>query len=163
MQVDEGSDEIIGIVFPLLPQHTMRLLEEGKKVFVKYFGRDNAPTRLKSGHRLFLYESKGTRRIVGEAKIREIRRGTAAEIWSTFGNDLFLNKQEFDAYVGERKQRSMLVLVIGSPLRYADPLSRDKPLTMAGEYMTKQAYDRLKHRDTSASAGEFGQLRVNLK
>jgi len=82
--------------------------------------------------------------IVGEARIREITSGTSTEVWSKFGDELFLDKREFERYVGDRKERSMLVLVLENASKYTTPLRRNKPITKAGEYMTRQMYDKLK-------------------
>ncbi len=39
----EAASETVGIIFPLLPTHTEQFLNEGKTVFVKFFGKERIP------------------------------------------------------------------------------------------------------------------------
>lgn len=102
------APRVIGIIFPILPDHVKRLLLDRKKIFVKFVSKDLR--RLRIGGKLFLYESRGTRTIVGEAEIEDIARATAAEVVSKYGHDLFLTTDELEKYVGNRTEKRMLVL-----------------------------------------------------
>jgi hypothetical protein len=136
--------QIVGIIFPFLPTHVRRFFDEGKTVFVKFYGIQTTPKRLSTGDTLFFYESKGNKEIVGEARIVEVDQGTPSEILTKHGDRLFLMADEFEEYVGERKGRKMLVLVVEGARKYANPLKLGKSLTMAGQYMTKEFHDQLK-------------------
>jgi hypothetical protein len=113
-------------------------LDEGRTVFVKFFGKQEVPKWLRRGARLFLYESGGNREIVGEAKITEITSGTMDEVWATFGEKIFLTRAELEQYVGDRKERRMLVIVLSEAKRFGTPLNLRRALTMAGQYMTRE-------------------------
>jgi hypothetical protein len=132
------EESIVGIIFPVLPEHARRLLEEGKTVFVKFCGKNTVPKKLGAGHKLFLYESGGGRRLVGEATIKETETGTCDQVWERFGGRLFLTRRELEEYVGPRRERKMLVMVLSEAKRFPAPLNLRKALTMAGQYMTRE-------------------------
>jgi hypothetical protein len=138
------ASKIVGIIFPFFRQHAERFLNEGKTVFVKFFGKERIPLRLQPGSRLFLYESKGNMEIVGEAKILRVESIPASNAVSVYGTRLFLTQSEFEDYVGNRRDRSMLVLVLGDAKRYPVPMKLSKSVTMAGRYMTREMYLQLR-------------------
>jgi hypothetical protein len=140
----QDASEIAGIIFPFFPEHAQRLLNEGKSIFAKFFGKERVPLKLREGSRLFLYESGGSKEIVGEAKIAKLESMCASKVISVYGEKLFLNEAEFEDYVGTRGDRSMLILVLVGPKRYLFPLKLDKSVTMAGRYMTREMFVRLR-------------------
>jgi hypothetical protein len=137
-------DDTLGIIYPLIPEHTSRLFEDRKTVFVKFVGKGVSPQRLHPGSKLFIYESKGRMEIVGEAKIVEIGTATFGEVLEKYGDRLFLTPEELHEYVGDRIAKRMLVLVITNPRRYKSPIQLAKSVTMAGRYMTKGLLENLK-------------------
>jgi hypothetical protein len=139
--------KIIGIIFPLLPSHIQRFFDEDKKVFVKFFAKENIPLRLRKGSKLFFYESRANRQIVGEATIVDVGTATAEEAIARFGDDLFLAKEELERYVGARKEKRMLVLVVDRSKRYRNALRLEKPITMTGQYMTRNMHESLTSHD----------------
>lgn len=139
----DDSSQILGIVFPLLPQHAERLLNQGKTIFVKFFSKERIPVRLQSGSRLFLYESKGNKEIVGEARIVRIDTLPASEVMSVHGSRLFLTKSEFEDYVGNRRDKKMLVLLLEDAKKYPVPLKLGRSVTMAGRYMRRELYSQI--------------------
>jgi hypothetical protein len=142
MKPPTEQDPTIGIVYPLFQEHLQRFFDKGKTVFVKFLlGR---PTRLNPGLRLFFYQSKSRKEIVGEARIVDISSITADEVLSAYGDRLFLNSEEFREYVGDRHSKPMLVLILEGFERYSSPLKLDKSVTMAGQYMTKTMLDKAK-------------------
>ena len=139
----ERHNDTIGIIFPVLPNHLKRLFDLNKRVFVKFTGRASPPPRLKPGSRLFLYESRSSKELVGEARISQISSATAEEALAEFGDDLFLTRAELEGYAGNRSAKKMLVLVLKDLKKYRRPVRFDKGVTMAGQYMTKEMYDDL--------------------
>lgn len=139
-----SPEAVLGIIFPLSQRHIERFFEENKTVFVKFYGKESLPSRLRPGSKLYFYQSGGGKEIVGEAKIVDISSGTLDQVWSRFAGSLFLSRSEFEAYVGERKQRRMLVLVLERARKYQFSLRLNRPVTMAGEYMTQETHDKLK-------------------
>jgi hypothetical protein len=141
------TEPAVGIIFPIKPEHAERFFNSpSRKVFVKFFGRDRIPGRLGLRGRLFFYQSGGAKEIVGEAKIMGIHSGTLDEVWKAYGNDLFLTRAELERYVGDRKARQMLVLVTENAKKYPTPVKLQWAVTKAGQYMTKELYERLGYR-----------------
>lgn len=142
----------IGIIFPVLPEHLGRFFERQKRVFVKFVGREVVPRSLQSGSKLFFYESRSNKEIVGEARIVEITIGTVEEMLAKHGEDLFLTRIELEEYAADRKAKRMLVLVLEDAKKYAVPLRLDKSITMAGQYMTKSMYNDLRAKQRAQTA-----------
>jgi hypothetical protein len=138
------ASEIVGIIFPFLPRHAERLLDDGKTVFVKFFGKGRIPLKLQPGSRLFPYESKGNKEIVGEAKILRVESISASDAMSVCGTSLFLTQSEFDDYVENRRGKIMLALILEDAKRYQVPLKLNKSATMAGQYMTREMYRKIR-------------------
>jgi hypothetical protein len=67
----KDANDCVGVIFPILPEHSQRLFEGRKSVFVKYSARENLPRRLQSGSKLFLYQSRSNRGI--EVKQESLR------------------------------------------------------------------------------------------
>jgi hypothetical protein len=133
-----GAPQTIGIIFALFPHHIRRFLDENKSVFVKFYGRKGMPSRIHPGSKLFFYESKGNKEIVGEATISAMSTETANDVVSKFGDALFLTSKELDEYAKNRQDRKMLVLILKSSKRYNRPMRIGKPITKAGRYMTDE-------------------------
>jgi len=139
-----AEDEIVGVIFPILPHHLQRFLKERKKVFVKYLCQDVPPEKLLVGSKLFFYQSRSNKEIVGEARIGQISDGTVEEVLAKFGNDLFLTRNELELYAGNRIRKRMLVLVLEEVKHYTAPLKLGRSVTMAGQYMTRNMLSNLK-------------------
>jgi len=148
----KDQKDTIGIIFPVLPEHLHRFFERQKRVFVKFVGREVVPRSLQSGSRLFFYESRSNKEIVGEAKIVEITSGTIEEALAKYGEDLFLTRIELEDYAGDRKTKRMLALVLEDVKKYTVPLRPNKSVTMAGQYMTKSMYDDLRAKQRTLTA-----------
>jgi hypothetical protein len=142
--LNSDTIETLGIIFPFLPEHVNRFFNDGKTVFVKFYGKGSTPIRLHVGSTLFFYESRGSKRIVGEAEIREISSRTADKVVAEYGDSLFLTQKELDEYANQRSGRKMLVLVLKDVRLYKTPLRLRKSVTMAGQYMTKLMFDELR-------------------
>lgn len=136
--------EVIGVIFPILPHHLQRFFEERKRVFVKYLGRDVPPERLTVGSKLFFYQSRNRKEIVGEGKIEEISDGTVEEVLAKFGDDLFLTRSELGIYAGNRETKKVLVLVLKEVKHYSTPLKLRRSVTMPRQYMTRNMLSNLK-------------------
>jgi hypothetical protein len=75
--------------------------------------------------------------------------GTLNAVWNQFGDRLFLARDELEAYVGKRINNQMAILVLKAARKYSTPLRLPYPLTMAGQYMTKELYQRLTQMETN--------------
>jgi hypothetical protein len=155
--MSKAQNEVLGIIFPLLPEHIRKFFDEEKTVFVKFIGRNNR-LNVRSGYRLFMYQSRTNKEVVAEAKISEVSSGTVDEVLRKFGDKLFLSESELRQYAGDRMDKNMIVLLLTSLRKYSVPLKMKKPITMTGQYMTKQMYESLKEpiRSTPQTATETG-------
>jgi len=140
-----SSDQTIGIIFPILSDHLDRFFHDRKTVFVKYFGKERLPLRLRVGSRLFFYESGRSKQIVGDAKIIGIESATYEDVIARFGDYLFLTKNEFERYAQDRRDKKMLILVLREMRKYSAPLRLKNGLTMAGQYMTRKMFEELRN------------------
>ena len=131
--------DIIGIIYPIPKQFIDQLLKVGKNVFVKYIQGQNI--KLKKNNKLIIYESYGTKKLVGEGIIKKIEFLTAEEVYDKYPDKLFLNKKELYDYCGElRKDKKMLTLLLDNIIKYEKDIYFNKPITMAGQYITKEQY-----------------------
>jgi hypothetical protein len=141
-------DEITGVIYPVPMKFVVRLFDGKTKVFVKYVAHNT--TKLKPKHKVIFYGSHGLRKLIGEGTIEKVEFLTPEAILSKYRNELFLNQDELQAYVGNSTSRApskeMLTLVMRKMKRYSAPLDYDKPITMAGQYLTSSEYDHLTHK-----------------
>ena len=139
-------NDIAGVIFPILPQFVDRLLLDGRNVFVKYVPKVTG-LRIAPKHRVLFYVSHGSKQIVGEGKIEEIRLLTPNEALKEYGNQLFLNKDELTQYTLRQPEREpskkMLILVLSSLRRYPEPKKFKRPISMAGQYLNQKEYAEL--------------------
>ena len=129
---------IRGAVFPVPHRFVDRLFSKKKDVFVKigYF------RFLRSGQRLVFYDS-GIRKLIGEARIREISYHEPETIWKMYGNRIFLEKDEFNAYImtsplgyPRKPERSKLTAItFRQAHRYSIPKVSSRRMTIAGYYL----------------------------
>jgi len=72
---------------------------------------------------------------------------TPDEAVEKYGNKLFLDPNELTAYTLRQPRREfskkMLVLVLSRLKRYSKPKKFKRPITMAGQYLTKKEYTEL--------------------
>ncbi len=94
--------EITGVAFPV-PKHLMpRFFKDGKTVFIK---PATVFKELKPGMRLVFYQSHEDTGCVGEATIRRIVISEdPLAFFETFGDAIFLTKEETKAYVGSQER-----------------------------------------------------------
>ena len=125
--------EITGVAFPV-PKHLMpRFFKDGKTVFIK---PATVFKELKPGMRLVFYQSHEDTGCVGEATIRRIVISEdPLAFFETFGDAIFLTKEEAKAYV-ENQERWQ-----GVRVRKEAP--RKRPW-MALELEDVQKYDTVK-------------------
>ena len=138
-----NASEILGIIFPFLPRHAERLLDGGKDVFAKYLARANL-AGLKVGNRILFYVSGGSRQIVGEARIGQIEFLTPDQLLEKYEDRLFITREELRQYTtkqpGRTSSKPLFVAILNSMKKYAMPVVRQMPITMAGINLTKDVY-----------------------
>ncbi|MEM4091326.1 MAG: DUF365 domain-containing protein [Thermoplasmatales archaeon] len=129
------------IIYPILPEHADRLFK-GKDVFCKYVG-ERLPS-ITVGAKFILYLSGGSKQLVGEAKINDIKLMTVDEILKEFADRLFISADELERYRDNRpKEKKLLVLLLSGIKKFSAPLTSPKVVTMAGCTLTKNEYKKL--------------------
>jgi len=138
-------NEIVGSVYPIPAELADRLFEGNTKVFVKYVARNT--TRLEPKHKVIVYASHGSKKLIGEGIIEKVEFLTPQEVLEKYKDQLFLNENELHAYVTRWPSRSsskeMLTLILKKLKRFPKPIDCNKPITMAGQYLTAEEYSSL--------------------
>ena len=138
-------EKIIGVIFPIPPEYIDRLLVENRNVFAKYLARNGS--RLLPKQKMLFYVSHSSKKITGEGQIDEILFLTPDEALVKYEKKLFLNRDELMAYARRQPKRSiskrMLVVVLSRLKIYPKPVSYRRPISMAGQYLTKEDYEEL--------------------
>ena len=100
---------IVGAVFPVTANQASRILDEGKRVFVKFTNM----TKFKINSKIVFYVTKDMK-LIGEGTIRRIHKMPSTEAWSKYHKEMFLNDDEYEEYVHwssiEKKPRRWLRL-----------------------------------------------------
>ena len=112
--------EIVGAIFPVLPEHVTNLFDRGRDVFVKFTKLTNLTTR----STIVFYVSR-EKVLVGEGKVKVIEEMNPKVAWSRYRGRIFLDKEEFDSYIEispisgeERKMRKLTVFVLNKVKKY---------------------------------------------
>jgi hypothetical protein len=138
-------DKNIGVIYPIPFKFVNRIFEDKRNVFVKYVAHPNR--RRISLKKVLFYESRGNKEIVGEATIKANEFLTPLEALEKYGDRVFLEKEELIEYASRQPLRTMskkmLVLVLAKPTRYSNRIMYEKPMTMAGKYLTEKDYETL--------------------
>ena len=115
--------EIVGAIFPVLPEHVPNLFDRGRNVFVKFTKLTNLTTR----STIVFYVSR-EKVLVGEGKVKAIEKLNPEVVWSRYKDRIFLDKDEFDSYIKispisgeERRMRKLDVYVLDSVKKYRKP------------------------------------------
>lgn len=140
----DTEDAVFGAVFPLPKKLISRILDEKRLVYAKFTPHQSRRTNLRPGSVIVFYESHGRKSIVGEAVVRKVEFGRPNQILGTAGRGFFLDSDELVAYVDKypgRDQKEMIVLHLERPMRYEKPRTWSHPMTMAGQYLTKEQYE----------------------
>ncbi|MGD0330091.1 MAG: DUF365 domain-containing protein [Nitrososphaeria archaeon] len=143
------KEEVVGVVFPILPQQVHRIMDGQKTVFVKkihFTPRDLKKYRLKKGMKLFLYVSGSGKTLAGEAEIANIEFLSYKEILAKYKESLVLSEKEFyDYYTTSQTQLSykkpLLVLSLTKVQKYPTGKTYHKTISLSGEYVKKKDYE----------------------
>ena len=138
------SDSLaFGAVYPLSKNLISRILDDKRLVFAKFLAHRSPETNLGTGSLILFYETGGIKSIVGEAMINRVEFIKPYEIEFTGSRRFFLEREEFASYVNKfpgREKKAMLVAYLESLKRYEVPRKWPYPMTMAGQYITRDEY-----------------------
>jgi hypothetical protein len=138
--------EIIGVTFPVPKKYTPRFFNEGKTVFIK---PATVFKELRSGMKLIFYQSHEDTGYAGEATIKRIViNDDPLAFFETFGDAVFLTREEAKAYVGnqerwqgvrvrkgEGKKRSWMALELENIQKYDTVKKPERFVPVGGRYL----------------------------
>ena len=94
-----------------------------------------------------MHLSHGSKEVVGEGTIEAIEFLTPNEVLEKYGAKVFLNRDELMEYTMRQPKRTsskkMLVLTMYKLRKYSQEITYERPITMAGEYLTQEKYSAL--------------------
>jgi len=138
--------EIVGAIFPVLPEHVQNLFDQGQDVFVKF----TKLTNLRTGSTIVFYVSR-EKVLAGEGKVKDIEKLNPEVAWSRYKDRIFLDKEEYNSYIEispisreERKMRGLTVFTLNKVKRYKKPVRAIYPVTSSGRYLTKEMLDEIR-------------------
>ena len=137
---------ITGVTFPMPKRLMPRFFAEGKTVFIK---PATVFKELRSGMKLVFYQSREDTGYTGEATIRRIIiDDDPLAFFETFGDAVFLTREEVAAYVenqkrwqgvrvrkGEGKKRNWMALELEDISRYNTVRKPERFVPVGGRYL----------------------------
>ncbi len=138
--------EITGVTFPVPKKYIPRFFKDKKTVFIK---PATVFKELRSGMKLVFYQSHEDTGYVGEATIKRIIISEDPfSFFETFGNAVFLTKEEAKAYVtsqerwqgvrvrkGEGKKRAWMALELDNIRKYDAVKKPERFVPVGGKYL----------------------------
>ena len=144
------TNRIIGIVLPIPSEQVQRIFNKNGNVLVKYLShipKRFEQFRLKKEMKVLLYVSNSGRKIAGEAKIKNIEFLSPNDAITRYGRNLLVSELEMSRYVHSQPRRNydkpLLVLELINIKEYPEGLTYHKNVSMVGEYLTKETYERI--------------------
>lgn len=146
MSSGQNNEEVVGAIFPILPEHVPNLFDKNRDVFVKF----TKLTGLKNGSVIVFYVSR-EKTLIGEGKIREVEKLDPETTWSRYKERIFLDKEEYDSYIKispigkeERKMRELTVFTLEKMKKYRKPVESIYAVTPCGRYLTTKMIDEIR-------------------
>ncbi len=138
--------EITGVTFPVPKNYIPRFFKDGKTVFIK---PATVFKELRSGMKLVFYQSHEDTGYIGEATIKRIViNDDPLAFFETFGDVVFLTREEVEAYVqnqkrwqgvrvrkGEAKKRAWMALELEDIRPYEKVRKPERFVPVGGKYL----------------------------
>lgn len=138
--------EVLGVIYPLPKEVTMELFKAGKNIFVKYLTHEpkrRTINRIKCGITLYIYESGGGKKIIADAVIEKQEYLKITEVLQKYPDRLIIPEHKLKDYIAGREMKTLRVLHLGNIRKLKNPLTVIRPVTMAGQYVTKVNYKEI--------------------
>lgn len=131
---------IIGVIFPIPEKIIYRIFDMGMNVFTKFTTHTPSEKSIKihKGDKLFIYQSKAEKTVVGEAIIEKMDFLLSDDVMDKYKEKLITPPEEMAKYVKGRTNKKMLVFELYNITKYNDPVKVNNPITMAGQYVTTE-------------------------
>jgi hypothetical protein len=138
-------EDIVGVTYPI-PKQFMDRFFKGKDVFVK---PATVWKQLKPGMKFVFYQSHEDTGFVGEAKIKRIILSeNPVQFFNTFGDRIFLTKNELKEYIksqerwkqgwksrGQQKKKLWMAIELESIKKYDQPIKPKRFVPVGGQYL----------------------------
>ena len=98
-------NKTIGIVYPIPPNIIEKIKEKNCVVFCKMAAHESIPKEIGPGNKLFFYESKGSKSILGESEIQKLKLLNYSQILSQKIENMVQTREELRDYVGGRIEK----------------------------------------------------------
>jgi len=98
------ENKIKGVTHPIPTEYAERIYKKGKTIFINksHLGKVNP------GDKFIIYESHGAKAYTGWADIKSVQKEKTKDIWSKFGDNLMLTKDEFQEYSKGRPEMNII-------------------------------------------------------
>ena len=131
------------VIYPLPLNAALRILQDKKSIFAKYFPHETISPKLTSCKKILFYISGANKEIAGEAEIKSISLMTLSEVVLEHSKDLFLTEDELLEYSNGRDRKKMIVFELDEIKPYPIHKALGHGITMIGEYISEEEYDLL--------------------
>jgi len=133
--------EIIGVIYPLSKDAIDFMFSNNRDVYVKYTSHE--PTKksiikLKKGITLYIYQTGGSRLVVGVATIKQFDFLDRDTILNKYHGRLMISSDEFKLYAKGREKKKALVLELTDLKKCENGFKLSKTLTKAGIFLTPE-------------------------
>ena len=143
---NEDEPKVLGVIYTLPSNALSKILDEKKNIFVKYTPfqpSKKSKIKLFEGMKLYLYETKANKEILGEAIVDKIIFCNLQEIVKDYMNKLMLTKNELEEYCRNRYEKKAMLFILKNIKKYIKPIGIEKNITMGGLYVTSDNIDSL--------------------
>lgn len=139
-------DQIIGVIFPLSKESIDFMFSNNRDVYVKYTSRQptkKSKIKIKEGTTLYIYQSGGSKCVVGEAITKKFDFLDMDTILNRYSGRLMISDNDLKLYAKGRENKKALVLELKDLKIYKNGIKLSKPLTMAGIFLTPEKKQEL--------------------
>ena len=142
----------VDLVLSIKPRFAELIMQGKKKVEIR-----TSFSEKWEGAKVCVYASKPAQRLVGEATISAVDKGSPQEIWEGFGELTGVSKESYDTYTADHPNVFAIVLDSIRPYRHEIPLAQIEQL-LDKSLRPPQSYNTLKKNGTWAKAVSVATL-----
>lgn len=152
------EEKRIGVTFPVPKWFLDRILEEGKRVFVK-----PSTLRVQPGMKVVFYASREGQAWIGEAEVESVEFiNNVEEIIRKYKDELFLTAKELRDYARERQKwhsrgrrpRPWMVLKLKDIRKYSKPVKPPRFIAVSGRYIKEEEYREIQRKSGSREGSQ---------
>lgn len=129
---------ISGVIYPLFREIIDYMYRDNKDIFVKFVPHKHtkkSKNKLRTGMKIYFYQSKANKEIIGEATIMKIDYMYPSQILENYQGRLIIPPTDFKKYSKGRETKMAMVLELSKNIKYKKLVRLSIPLTMNGLYV----------------------------